>query len=803
MLVHTVLISLCLSLIWAGSVWAQFPEIANPQPGEIFVTPRQDLGLQPVPLQVPERYAEANLLGRQLFLPPGFVVKVFAAGEPLFGPRFMAWSPDGVLHVANMKVGGSQFAPSFNADQPPPVEDRLAQVVAMPDLDGDGVADALRVVADALWFPNSIQFYGEWLYVADMHEVVRLRDADGDGVYEERQVIVPDLPIGHHRTRTIQIDSAREKFFLSIGSSCDLCRETDPRRATIMEFNMDGSGGRIFATGLRNAVGLDIHPQTGQLWATFNGHDRSSPPERIDIIRNGGFYGWPLAHGFRTWVDFAGQASYRNALFPLTARDSALVETVPRPVAQAGARLAPMGIHFYRGEAFPEPLRSAGFVAFRGGANASVPGFRVMALLAQADGSNARFGDFLTGFQSDPNSLNSVWGKPVGLATDARGHLYVSSDWVNHFVLRIELARLRGAWEGTLPSDVLSGGRLDIDATIRIEAQVEGVPVRAVADLRAFGGPADWPLEQVEAGVFRLRRGLDIGDVTGERVVEVLLIQDVEGERLEMRLRKMLRVLPGRDLFIVRDDVMPNWQVEQDGVIRWEGASMAAGEYRGSAAAFQARDVAFAGWNLALTPERAIETLGYTHVRFAFHPGDAGQTRGARLNLLVKPGRNVNLLDEGGIDLTRAEWQDVALPIASLGLTGPIERILLQGSLEGRFYIDELRLTTATPLPVETAVRMVDGLPAVLYLAQNFPNPFNSETVIRYGTATAGPVELSIYDLLGQRVAQLQSGWQQAGSHTVAWDGRSAVGRPLASGVYLYRLSTGAGIATKKLLILR
>ncbi len=279
------------------------PRLADPQPGQVFLTPQIDLNLQPVPLVVTDRYASPELEDRELMLPPGFKASVFAAGGPLVGPRFMDWSPDGVLHVANMKVRGGEWGPNVDEDSPPGEDQMYAQVLALPDTDGDGVADDMLVAADRLWFPNSIQFHGDRLYVADMHQVLRLRDSDDDGFYEQREVIVPNLPTGHHRTRTIQIDHQREKLYLSIGSSCDLCRETDERRATVMEFNLDGTGGRIFARGLRNAVGLALHPVTGQLWGTFNGHDREgeslSPPSASTSSTMEPFSAgpWPTAFG--------------------------------------------------------------------------------------------------------------------------------------------------------------------------------------------------------------------------------------------------------------------------------------------------------------------------------------------------------------------------------------------------------------------------------------------------------------------------------------------------------------------------
>jgi glucose/arabinose dehydrogenase len=203
--------------------------------------------------------------------------QVFAA-TGLQGPRFMAWSPDGVLHVANMRVPG----------------ENRGQIIALPDRDLDGVADEAVVVASGFRYVHSLAFYKGDLYVADTHEVVLFRDVDGDGTYEERQVLAVIPTGGTHNTRTIVFDEVNDRFFLSIGTSCDMCREGDPERGTILQFNADGTGRQIYARGLRNSVGLALHPRTNQLWATNNGHNREGstlPPEVINIVRADGFYG--------------------------------------------------------------------------------------------------------------------------------------------------------------------------------------------------------------------------------------------------------------------------------------------------------------------------------------------------------------------------------------------------------------------------------------------------------------------------------------------------------------------------------
>lgn len=401
-------------------------------PGTVQMTPEIDLNLESVPLIVPEKFKGLVSENLSLNLPPGFSVKVFAVAG-LQGPRMMAFNKDGILHVANMKAGGAdEFTPRGNSS---------SQIVALPDRDNDGVADTVIVAAGQLRWANSLAFYKDDMYVADTHQIVKFTDADGDLVYESRKIFADNIPTAGspHITRTIVIDEAKGIFYLSVGSSCDVCRESDPERATVLQFNADGTGRRVFATGLRNAIGLDIHPVTGELWATNNGHteaDSSMPPEWIDIVRDGGFYGWPLAFGYQVYIDFGIRGHWR--IPPITKADSLLVESMQRPVALVDAHVAPMDIHFYPAGNFPSQYQNAAFVAYRSGFRGPDPGHKVVAMFVDPDGSNARVGDFLTGFWPSPPDQGNIWGKPVGLASDSEGNLYLSSDWINHLILRVE-----------------------------------------------------------------------------------------------------------------------------------------------------------------------------------------------------------------------------------------------------------------------------------------------------------------------------------------------------------------------------
>ncbi|NKB72333.1 MAG: T9SS type A sorting domain-containing protein [Candidatus Latescibacteria bacterium] len=776
------------------------------------LAPEVDLELQEVQVRIPEKYRGEVPEGLTLNLPPGFSANVFAAGAPLRKPRLMVFSPDGVLHVANMGRD---------------------QIVAYPDLDKDGVADEAIVVLDGLEEAHSLAFYKGDLYVAEEHQVIRVFDDDGDGLYERREVFIADIPWrGWHDTRTLVFDEINEKAYLSIGSPCDLCRlDVEPQtvgnsteevpfnieRGTVLEFNDDGTGRRIFATGVRNVIGMDFHPVTNELWGNNNGHDlegRARPPEWIDIMRDGDFMGYPLVHSYQVWNDF-GIDEYQKML-PITRQDSLLAQSQKKPVALVPAHYAPMGIHFYTQDQFPEQYKNAALVAFRAGkAKLSThQGYQVMALFSDPDGSNARMGSFITGFQTGLTQ-DSVWGFPVGLMTDNEGSLYVTSDNRNHLILKITHSQISGSWEHNLPDAITIGTAIDIDLRVQIDRLAEsGEAPRLQADLSALGGAAASTLEETDTGAYMLRTQLDLTDVeVGSHTVRVSVIQQV-GERQEsLDFFKDIVVLP-LDLQVFDDQIANGWTM-----VGTEGAQVleptGAGEvFSGESASLIEAEPAslFANWAVDITPPNPIDRLGFVGLRFAFHPGEIEASRISILNVVIG-GLAVDLVRvpvHASVDLENKEWQTVDIPFSAFDTRREaletIDSIRLEGNMKGLFYLDNIRVLTsfADPPPSTAVVEVRDeGQPQGFALEQNYPNPFNSATTIRYAMPTAGPVELAVFNMDGQHVATLIKGMRQAGAYTLRWDGRDNRGRAVASGIYLYRLRAGDWTQTQKLTLLR
>lgn len=330
----------------------------------------------------------------QIATPPGFATNVFAEG--LAGPRFIHVGPDGVLYVADR--GNNR-------------------IVALPDADGDGVADAIKVFADNLDNPHSLVYHAGAWYVGVPAGVIRLVDSDGDGVADQRTTLIDDYPTtGAHSTRTVEF-LPDGRMVVAIGSSCNVCREEDPRRAAVVVYDgADASGERIFASGLRNAVGLTIHPQTGALWATNNGRDLLGddvPPETVYQVVEGANYGWPTCINGYLADPEAGQAGS--------------CEGIGRPVVEMQAHSAPLGLVFYTGTTFPAEYRDDLFIALHGSWNRStLTGYKVVRLPFANGAPAASVEDFATNWLDE--SSGEVSGRPVGLAVGSDGALYISDD---------------------------------------------------------------------------------------------------------------------------------------------------------------------------------------------------------------------------------------------------------------------------------------------------------------------------------------------------------------------------------------
>lgn len=334
---------------------------------------------------------------KQLKLPDGFHIAVFAEVD---GPRMLTFTPGGVLLVSASGEGS---------------------VAALPDPKRTGKADRVVNVLTGLNEPHGIAFYEGKLYVAE-NDKVRRYDWDEANLRATNPQAIADLPTdGGHSTRSLLFHGG--KMYVSAGSSCNVCIEKDPRRATVMEFNPDGSGQKIFAKGLRNAVGLAVNPRTGTVWVTVNGRDwlgDDLPPETIyDLGKGGVDAGWPYCYGDRV--------PDPNFTKPGDNRCQSVIE----PKVQMQAHSAPLGLAFYEGTMFPPEYRNNIFVAFHGSWNRSVPtGYKVVRVKLDDKGQPVGGAqDFITGWLAPGETKRGRWmGRPVGIAFAADGSMYLSDD---------------------------------------------------------------------------------------------------------------------------------------------------------------------------------------------------------------------------------------------------------------------------------------------------------------------------------------------------------------------------------------
>jgi glucose/arabinose dehydrogenase len=338
-------------------------------------------------------------------VPPGFRVEQYATS--LDDPRLIRTAPKGDFFVAQSRGG---------------------VIRVFRGITKDGRPDRVEIFAEGLNRPFGINFFPpgpnpQWVYVGNTDAVVRFPYQNGDLKARGPAQKIVDLPANEsHWTRDIQFSPDGKKMFVSVGSAANVDdADTTPAekdRADILEFNPDGSGMRIYAYGIRNAVGLAIDAKTGELWCSVNERDALGDnlvPDYITRVQEGGFYGWP-------WWYMGGHQDPR-----LAGKHPELKDRVITPDVILNPHNASLEMTFYTGTQFPVQYRGDIFAAEHGSWNRTVRvGYELIRVPVQQSGrASGEYEDFMTGFVVDNGH---VWGRPVGVTVAPDGSLLVTDD---------------------------------------------------------------------------------------------------------------------------------------------------------------------------------------------------------------------------------------------------------------------------------------------------------------------------------------------------------------------------------------
>ena len=345
-------------------------------------------------------------------VPAGFKVSEFAKG--LDNPRVIVTAPNGDFFVAESGPG---------------------RVRILRDADNDGTPEVNEIFAADLKQPFGIAFYPpgdnpQYVYVANTDSVVRFAYKSGDTKAQNApQVMVDDISAGGrlrgggHWSRDIVFSRDGQKMFVSVGSLSNVDENNDPeenRRARIFEFTPDGKNERVYASGIRNPVGLAINPTTGALWTSVNERDGLGDhlvPDYITHVQDGGFYGWP-------WFYIGANQDPRQAGKHPELKDQVIV-----PDVLVQSHSASLDMVFYDGQQFPASYRGDAFAAEHGSWNRSRrTGYKVIRVPMKNGKATGEYEDFVTGFVTPEGN---VWGRPVGVTVAKDGALLFSDDGSN------------------------------------------------------------------------------------------------------------------------------------------------------------------------------------------------------------------------------------------------------------------------------------------------------------------------------------------------------------------------------------
>lgn len=345
---------------------------------------RRDTALAP-------QFALHPTLGGRLQAPQGLEVDYFARN--LGGVRFMVLGPDGAVYASRPRAG---------------------EIVRLADTNGDGVADDITTVLSGLDEPHGMAFFRGAFYVAETGALKRFAVAP-DGRPRGAATVVTTYPGNSgHSTRTV-IVGPDSMLYVSVGSRCNICEGDTPKRAAVLQVNPATGATRPYSIGLRNAVGLAVNPATKAIWVTTHERDNLGddiPPEEIDILKDGGDYGWPYCWGDRQ----------PNPEYDKPGRCDA---TIP-PALMMQAHSAPLGISFLTKATQLRPeYRGDALVAFHGSWNRSVPTGAKVVRIRIVDGKPTGYEDFVRGWQ-DANG--DRWGRPADVLVNGDGAVLISDD---------------------------------------------------------------------------------------------------------------------------------------------------------------------------------------------------------------------------------------------------------------------------------------------------------------------------------------------------------------------------------------
>ncbi|MGH9941661.1 MAG: YbhB/YbcL family Raf kinase inhibitor-like protein [Pyrinomonadaceae bacterium] len=359
---------------------------------------------------------------RQLRLPEGFRVAKFAE---VSNPRMLAVGTDGTVYVSQREPG---------------------TLTMLRDTNGDGVADVQRVVVEKPML-HGVAIHGGRMYLATVREVF-VADIRPDGTLGPLRQIISDLPDGgQHPNRTLAV-GPDGMLYVSVGSTCNACDETNEEAATIVRANLDGRGRKIFASGLRNTIGFGWHPASRKMYGMDHGIDwlgNDDQKEELNELIEGARYGWPYVYAdskLNPQDEVPKKLGLTNADWARMSKEPLLLYT---------AHSAPLQMAFYTGAMFPAEYRNDAFVAMRGSWNRKPPsGYEVVRVRFDQQGRPTRIEPFLTGFLvkgGGPEGKDGHFARLAGVGVARDGALLVADD-TNNVIYRVSYG------QGTTQEDI-------------------------------------------------------------------------------------------------------------------------------------------------------------------------------------------------------------------------------------------------------------------------------------------------------------------------------------------------------------